>query len=191
MENNEQSELTREQVQDFIKGQVETYAKEVLEKYNVDNAVTHPPQKSAEEQARDNLRNIIDPFIKPGLNNLQTEVLDVKDSSQFYSSFDGTDEEKQAIETMFTNLKNQGRPIPRQDIKDYLDGKLAREKPDEYEKRTKEKRERQTSKLNGAGDFGSGSIDRGRANTNPRYTSDDLWKMPMDELEKVMAGVTF
>lgn len=181
-------ELDLAKVQEFIKGQVETYTKEVLERQKAETPpVTQSQPVNPEEQARENLRSVINPFIQPGLNALQTEVLDVKDSSQFYANFDGTDEEKQAIEQMFANLKAQNRPIPRKDIKHYLDGKLADENPQEYEKRTSERRKRQTARLNGAGDFGAGSLDKGKAD----ISTSDLWKMPMEELEKVMAGVTF
>ncbi len=185
-ESNEELDLAK--VQEFIKGQVETYAREIFDKQPAPQpqSVTNSDQ---EEAARRQLQEVLTPFIQPGLSAVQLSVADVKDEASFYRSFDGNDEEKVEIEKMFEQLKTAGRPLPRQDIKDYLDGKLARQNPDDFIKKTSERRKKQIDNVGSAVDFGIGALDRAKA--DPVYSKDALAKMPLDELAKALEGVTF
>lgn len=177
-------ELDLARVQDFIKGQVETFAKEIFEKQQ---PVATPVQRTPtqEDAARQQLADIITPFVKPGMDAVQLETADTRDYVDFYSDPMHA-EDKDAVEAMFADLKQKGRPLPRRDIHDYLQGKLAREKPDDFNKKRTERQRRQTEVVTSGVDMGFGALDRARS--DPQY---DPRRMSLDDLEKALEGVTF
>lgn len=180
-ESNEDFDLAK--VQEFIRGQVETYAEQVFkERLPVEPTA---PTKTQQEQAQDQLRDVINPFIQPGLNTVQLAVADLKDQVTFEASFKGSTEERKAVEDMFTQLKNAGKPLPRSDIRDYLEGKLLRESPEKAEEKLAQ-RKKQTEHLSDAVDFGSGALNR--VKNDPQY---DPKRMSLSELEAALEGVTF
>ena len=183
----EQEELDLAKVQEFIKGQVETYAKEVFatQAPQVQPQV-HQGAISAEEQARRQLQEVLTPFIKPGLDAANLQSADTRDYVDFYSD-PAVRSEKETVEKMFDELKNNGRPLPRRDIYDYLQGKLYRENPEEFNKKVSERKKQQLDAASGSIDMGAGALDRAR--------NDPVWSnvknMSLEDLEKALDGVTF
>lgn len=182
-EQNEELDLAK--VQEFIKGQVETYAREVFAT-QAPPAQQQPQTISAEDQARQQLQAAITPFIKPGLDAAQLQAADTRDYVDFYSD-PAVRSEKETVEKMFDELKNNGRPLPRRDIYDYLQGKLYRENPEEFNKKVSERKKQQLDSAAGSVDMGAGALDRAR--------SDPVWSnvknMSLEDLEKALDGVTF
>jgi hypothetical protein len=183
--NNEELDLAK--VQDFIKGQVETFAKEVFEKQAPQVQPQGQQQLTQEELARRQLADIITPFVKPGMDAVQLAAADTRDYVDFYQDASIDQSDKDAVEKMFNELKQAGRPLPRRDIYDYLQGKMSREKPEEFSKKITERQKRQLDKAQGATDFGFGAIER--AKNDPVYSN--IKNMSLDELEKALDGVTF
>ena len=178
-------ELDLAKVQDFIKGQVETFAKEIFAQQP--QAAATPAQRipTQEDAARQQLADIIIPFVKPGMDAVQLETAYTRDYVDFYSD-PAHAEDKDAVEAMFVDLKQKGRPLPRRDIHDYLQGKMAREKPDDFNKKRSERQRRQTEAVTSGADMGFGALDRARS--DPQY---DPRRMTLDDLEKALEGVTF
>jgi hypothetical protein len=188
-EQTNQNDLDLAKVQDFIRGQVETFAKEAFDKHAADLPTTQPAvRQTREEAARQQLRSVLEPFIKPEIDTIRVEAADTRDYVQFYDSNSGVDtSDREAVEKMFLELKQKGRPIARQDIYDYLQGKKAREKPEEFTKSMNERRKQQTERASSAADVGLAALDRAR--------NDPVWSnvrnMPLADLEKALEGVTF
>ena len=183
----EQEELDLAKVQDFIKGQVETYAKEIFENRPAP-PVQHVQQNqpTQEELARRQLQDLITPFVKPDVDAVRLVSADTRDYVDFYSD-PSMKEEKESVEKMFNELKDAGRPLPRKDIYNWLQGKLASENPEQFSKKLTERQKRQLEQANGSVDFGFGALEK--AKTDPVWSN--VKNMPLSDLEKALEGVTF
>ena len=183
-------DLDLAKVQDFIKGQVETFAKEAFEKQTSQRqsqpTLVQTGQPTQEELAHRQLQDVLTPFIKPGFDAMRLETADTRDFVDFYNN-PNVQEDKEAVEAMFQDLKQKGRPLPRQDIYDYLQGKMAREKPQEFNKKITERQRRQTESAISGVDVGLAGLDRAR--NDPTWSN--VRNMPLAELEKALEGVTF
>jgi len=150
---------------------------------NVQQSTNQPTQ---EQQARQQLQDLITPFVKPGMDAVQLVSADTRDYVDFYSE-DRVKDDKDAVEKMFNELKGAGRPIPRRDIYDYLQGKLHRENPEEFETKVKARKQKQLEAVSGSIDFGASAADRAK--------NDPIWSnvrnMSVDDLGKALEGVTF
>lgn len=185
MEENEALDLAK--VQDFIKGQVETYAQEAFKQYQ-------PPvqqQQSGltqEQQAQLQLQQMLEPFIAPRVNAAQLAAADAKDNSSFYSNPENLSM-RDDVEKMFNELKEAGRAIPRVDIKRYLLGKEYETDPVKFTEKQKERQKSQVKTAEGAIDFGQGALER--AKNDSVFGNGNVWTMPLEDLEKALQGVTF
>jgi hypothetical protein len=172
----------------FLKDRVETYAAEYFKEHLPQQTVQ--PQQTEEDATRNNLKQILEPFIRPDLDAAKMVAADSRDYVDFYGGKDGkdiSDGEKDAVEAMFNNLKEKGRPLPRRDIYDYLQGKLSREKPEEFTRRHTDRQKRQLETANGAVDIGFAAIDR--AKNDPVWSN--VRSMSLEELGNNLEGVAF
>ena len=183
-EQSEEFDLAK--VQDFIKGQVETYAQEIFKQQQAVPVQTQQSALTQEQLAQQQLRDVINPFIKPDIDNIKLVSADTRDYVDFYTDPSVRDD-KETVEKMFNELKEAGRPLPRRDIYDYLQGKMAREKPEEFSKKMTERQRKQLDSVNSATDFGAGALER--AKNDPQWSN--VKNMSLDELEKALDGVTF
>lgn len=184
-DNTTNNDFSLEQVQDFIKGQVEVFVKENLEQQG---ATRQQPQTTStdEQRLQQQIQQQINPFIQPGIDAAKLTAADAKDYVSFYDSPEKL-EEKTEIEQMFKTLLDAGRPIPRSDIYDYLQGKKYRENPETFLKSKGEKRQQQLDRASSAVDIGFSAIDRAR--NDPKWSN--VKSMPLDELTAALDGVTF
>lgn len=176
-----------ERVTSFIKDQVTQYAQEAFQQYN--NAVPQQQTQSQQDIARQQLQDTLSPFIDPKINEARLVAADTRDYVQFYNDGNIEAEDKEAVEKMFTELKNAGRALPRRDIYHYLQGKLASDKPDEFVKKTTERRQKQLDRANGSVDFGSGALER--AKNDPTFSKENFSKLTSDEQAERLEGITF
>lgn len=186
MESTGDTDIDLAKVQDFIKGQVETYAEEAFRNQARQSTSQASNTPTAEEAAQAQLRNVLAPFIEPGLNEARFVAADARDYTDFYS--DPTrQEDKAEVEKMFAQLKANGKAIPRQDIYDYLNGKKARENPEEFTQKMTAKQRKQIETASTGMDPGLSAFDRAR--------NDPVWSnvntMPLDELGKALEGMAF
>jgi len=186
MDSNEELDLAK--VQEFIKGQVDTYAQEAFKQYQ--QPVVQPQQGglTQEQQAQLQLQQMLEPFIAPRVNAAHLTAADARDTASFYSDPSNL-EMKDEVEKMFEELKTAGRAIPRADIKRYLLGKEYEADPVKFTEKQTERRKAQVKAAEGALDIGQGGLDRNR--NNPLLVGQDLWTMPLEDLEKALQGVTF
>lgn len=180
------ADLSLEKVQEFIKGQVESYAEEAFKSYQV--PVPQQQQaRSQQQEAEEQLRQTLNPYIQPGLNAAQLAAADVNDKVDFYLKRPDLADMSDDVEKMFNDLKSQGRAIPRVDIANYLVGKMANDDPEKFDKRSSARKQAQLDKLSGATDMGLGALDK--AKNDPVWSN--VRNMPLDELEKALDGVSF
>lgn len=114
----EQSDL--DAVNAHIKTQVETYFNEL------NNRVSPSPSPSPQSDANSQLKDLISPFIEPGLNQARFEGADAKDYVRFYTGNQDAVEYQDEVEKTFKVLADAGRATSRADILFYLQGKEYR-----------------------------------------------------------------
>lgn len=177
-----------EGVQNFIKGQVEDYLKQQLPQ-QVQRYVPQQQQsvKTEQDQAKEQLKEIISPFIEPGLEQARFEGADAKDYVKFYTSSPESVEYQDEVEKAFEQLKQAGRPTARADILRYIQGRQFQEDPDKFVAKVSERRKQQLDRAAGAADMGQFSVERARS--DPKWSSFD--KLSIEEMEKALDGVVF
>ena len=180
-------EVSKEQVESYVQGLVDTYAKEAFKQYNQPQQEQHQQVRTEREEAAEQLRQTLDPYIRPGLNAAQFAAADVSDKLDFYLKHPDLADIADDVEKMFNDLKGQGRAFPRADIAKFLIGKMATEDPEKFEQRSSSRKKAQLDKLSGATDVGMGSLDR--AKNDPVWSN--VRNMTLEELEKNLDGVTF
>lgn len=177
-----------EKAQEFIRDQVKSQVAELMEAQRVQE-VARPavPQPDAAEQARKQLQEVIDPFIKPGLDDAKFQAADARDYVDFYQGNDLALEYKTEVEDAFNKAREQGRALPRKDILRWLVGREATEQPDKYTERQQARAKRELDRASNAADFGVGSAAKEKADT----TFANFSSLTLDEMEKALDGVVF
>ena len=185
MDQNEEVDIAK--VQEFIKDQVDTYVPEALKRYQ--QPVQQQQQGlTQEQQAQRQLQEMLEPFIAPRVNAAQLVAADAKDASTFYSDPENLSM-KDEVEAMFNQLKENGRAIPRSDVKRYILGKEYETDPVKFTEKQQERRKTQTKEAQSAVDIGIGALDRARS--DPTFGNNNVWSVPLDDLEKALHGVAF
>ncbi len=172
---------TFEQVQALIKGQVDDYLKEQQ------SIPTPQQQQSEQDKATQQIRDLINPFVKPDLDEARFVAADAKDFVSFYNNNEDALLYKDDVEKSFELMKKAGRPTTRADILNYLVGREYREQPDKFKERETAKQKRQVERADGAIDFGGGSINR--AKSDPTWSNFN--KLSIEDMEKALDGITF
>lgn len=163
-------------------------AKAVFEaEYKAKSSETKPLDE--EEQGRKELKKLIDPIYKTEIDKAQLTSAEALDYAKFYNSRnDDAFEYQDKVETMFTNLKEAGRPMSRIDILDYLIGNERRTNPEAYQKREEKRNKTALDKARDAEDVSSYGSSR---------LKDDIEKFgnfetkTLEEMEKALEGVVF
>ncbi|MGL5936910.1 MAG: hypothetical protein ACRCZI_14945 [Cetobacterium sp.] len=146
-----------------------------------------PRQSVIEQQRPDQLRDILDPYIAPAVQQARLDAMSAVDESRFYrNNPDALDFESQ-IESTFNQLMKDGRPLGRADIYHHLIGRMAVTEPDKFNERQKTKHNTQLAKANSAVDFGFNSV--GREKEAEEFKAFD--KLTSEEMEKRLEGIVF
>ena len=172
-----------EQVQALIKSQVDDYLKEQQA------APTRQQVQTEQDQARQQVADLINPFIKPDLDEARFVAADAKDYISFYSNNDDAAVYKDDVEKAFDIAKKAGRPIARADILDYVRGKEYREQPDKFKEKETDKHKRQVERAEVGVDFGSAALTRARDDVV--FSADTFAKKTLEEQETALDGITF
>lgn len=161
-----------------IKGQVETYFNEMKSREAL------PTQQT---EQKDQLKDLIAPYIDPGMNQARFDGADAKDYVKFYTQNHDVAEYNDEIEKMFKGLADAGRATSRTDILHYLRGKEYSTDKDKFVEKITAKQKEQVEKAKGAVDIGQSSVDRAR--NDPIFATFD--KLSLEEMEKALDGVVF
>lgn len=169
-------------VQDFIKGQVETYFNEMKDK-----ATSGVDIKTAEQQAHDQLGQLINPFVEPALNEARLTSSDAKDYVQFYMHNPDAKEYHDDVEKTFTALVKAGRPISRADILKHKLGEEYQTDPAKFVEKQTTKHKEQLQRAEAAVDFGTAALNKAKSDgTFVNFDSKSL-----EDMEKALEGITF
>lgn len=171
-------------VQDFIKGQVESYFNELSSK-----TVQQGQQsvKTEQDQAREQLQQFITPFVEPSLNEAKFTSADAKDYVSFYTNNDDAKEYQEEVEKLFEQASKANRPLPRRDILNYIIGREYKTDPDKFTEKLTSKKKAQLERASQATDFGATNMSKERYdNTLKEFSS-----LPLEDMEKALDGVTF
>jgi hypothetical protein len=174
-------------VNEYVKGLVDTHVQDALRQYNA-AAPQVQSTLTQEQQAQRQLQEMLEPFIAPRVNAAQLTAADAKDSATFYSNPENLTMQGE-VEKMFNELKDAGRAIPRADIKRYLLGKEYEADPVKFTEKETERRKAQVKGVESATDMGQSALERAR--NDPVWSRENLWTMPLEDLEKALSGVTF
>lgn len=146
-----------------------------------------PERQTQQGQESDQLRDIINPYLKPDIDSLRGETAALRDENTFYRKTKGAEEYEEQIEATFQQLTAAGRPMARSDIYRYLVGKMAVDEPEKFTERQNARQQRQLQTAQGAVDFGFNGV--GRQEEINKFKSFD--KLSVEEMEKALDGVTF
>lgn len=189
-------DLSLEKVQEFIKGQVQTFAQESFQRYEEEGRTKQQQQQSGmtpQQEAQENLRQTLSPFIDPKMNAVQLVAADTSDKVDFYLNYRQYADIAPEVEVMFNELKGQGRAIPRADVAKYIMGNMQDKDPERFDKIVGERKKAQLDRVNSATDMGQGALDK--AKNDPVWSQVRLpngdFGMKLEDLERALDGVAF
>ena len=169
-----------EQVQTLLKREVDAYLAEK-------KSSTPEHIQSEQQQAQKQVRELLDPFIKPDLDEARFLAADAKDFVSFYADNPEGIEYKEDVEKAFEVMKKSGRPTTRAGILDYVIGNERRTQPDKFKEKETARQKRQLEKAEMSTDFGGNAVNRAKNDV----TFSNLEGKSLEEIEKAMDGVTF
>lgn len=184
----EENEVDITKVNEYITSVTQEAVREALATYEAQRQPVYQPQPglTQEQAAQLQLKQMLDPFIQPAVNDAKLAAADTSDKVDFYSKADNRQYQAE-VEEMFGKLKAQGRAIPREDIKNYLIGKAYSDDPKKFTEAEAARHKEQMSNANSSVDFGTNAMERAK--------SDPVWSnvraMSLEDLEKNLEGVTF
>ena len=183
-----------EEVQKFIREQVNTFAQEAFNTYrqqlDAQQQQRQQPVMSQEDQYRQQLQQTINPFIEPGISHAQLTAADARDYVDFYTGNPDQLSNKEGIEKLFNDLKQQGRATNRQTIADYLDGMEHRTNPEVWHKRQEARHQAEADRAQLAADPSQGVYSKNPTD-HPDYRYENFSKLSAAEQEKLLEGILF
>ena len=172
-------------VQQLIKDQVKTAYDEYHQQQL--SRVQQSQGQTEQDIVRKHVGEMISPFIDPKIDQATLTANDAKDEVRFYRrNPDAIDYEEQ-IEEIFTQSVKEGRPTSRATIYNYVVGKEVMTAPEKFESRQQARKQAQLDRVHSAGDFGADSATRQKVDNSFK----DFAKLPLDEMETMLEGVTF
>lgn len=197
-ENSQQPNLDMSQLETLITNSVNNSFKEA---FNSREQETQAQTQATQE--RDPWADIVEPIVNPRLQQLQLSNEAAQDKIDFYSSdtwleninehFTSDDVKKEKaefraeIEKTFTNLLRAGKPLPREDIAQYLLGqKVVKQGASYHEAQANKRAKKKEDALKHAQravEFQTGNIST--------YTPQNLFDMDHDKLVENFGSYTF
>lgn len=172
-------------LQDWMKNEVKQYFDEQWSTANQQRQ----QQQSVDtfQQQRKQAGDFVKELVKDDLDQVKITAADAKDEVRFYRANPDAIDYEQQIEDLFTAAIKAGRPMTRQDILYYVQGKEAQTEPDKYAERMKARQQRQLQHAEGAVDIGAAALNKAK--------TDDTWvnfdKLSLEDMEKALEGITF
>lgn len=141
----------------------------------------------SEDEGQKRFKEMLDPYIKPEVNQARLESMAAVDESRFYRKNPHAVEYEDQVEKVFAESMKRGQPWQREDIYKYLVGKEATENPEKFVEKLTEKKQRQLREAQFAGDMGAGGLQRSRDDSRFK----DFKSKTLEEMEKDLEGITF
>ena len=133
------------------------------------------------------VRNALNPFIQPGIDDAKFRGDDAKDYASFYMRHPEALANQEEVEKMFTSLAQAGRGTTREDINRYIQGKKYLDNPTAFIDSEMERRKKELEALESSTDMAANGI----ARNAKVVSSEDFGKLSIEEMEKEMEGYTF
>lgn len=181
---NTSTEENMNAVQQYLREQFDTYKQEFMEEFKSQQTPTVDPVK----QQNDLIREAVNPFIEPGLNQAKFLAGDAIDRVDFYTTVKDAADYKDQVEAAFTEMAKAGRPTKRSEILKYLKGKEYEADPDAFIKKHGETRQKELDRIASAVDFGGNS---GRLKEDHPLSLNNFKSKTVEEMEKALEGYTF
>lgn len=140
-----------------------------------------------EDEGRKRFKEMLDPYIRPEVNQARLESMAAVDESRFYRKHPEAVEYEDQVEKIFNESMKRGQPWQREDIHKYLVGKEATENPEKFVEKMTERKQRQLREAEYAGDMGAGGMQRSRDESRFK----DFKSKTLEEMEKDLEGITF
>jgi len=169
-------------VQEFMKSQVDAY---MAEKYP--QGLSQPATKSQDDLAKEQLGQLINPFVEPQLNEARLTSADAKDYVQFYMNNPDAKEYHDDVEKTFTALVRAGRPISRADILKHKLGEEYQTDPAKFVEKQSERHKQQLQRAEVAVDFGIAALNKAKSDSS----FVNFENKSLEEMEKLLEGITF
>lgn len=171
-------------VQEFMKEQVDSY---MAEKYPTPAPQQSQKQESDQDIARRQVKEFVDPIIKPDLDEAKFTATDARDFVDFYTTETDAKEYKDEVEKLFKQAKDNGRPMPRKELLRYLRGREYESDPDKFVEKTQQRKKQQVEHAGQAVDFGAAALNK--AKNDSQWTNFE--KLSVEDMEKALDGITF
>jgi hypothetical protein len=135
---------------------------------------------------------IINPVVQPQLQAIDLRARASEDYTQFYGRNPEAFEVQDEIEKLFNEAIQNGRPMARQVIADYIIGRDYRTDPVKFRETEKARNERQLERARSAADIGAGATGMHRLEAG-LGTLEDFAKLTAEEQAKRLdaTGITF
>lgn len=178
--------------QAFVKSQVEQYVREV-------SPPPVPQTPAAQEEQQKAVRELIDPFVQPGIQQANLAAQDAKDAVMFYSD-PSVHEYREQVEKLFKEAVDAGRPTNRQTLLAYLVGQEYRKDPGKFLETQQARHKQQLEAASAATDMGAASVARAIEQSPLKNfekmmidagTNHEKLGETVKEMEKALEGMTF
>jgi len=175
--------------QELVKSQVETYFQEQVAKTPALQQAQQVAVSQQEDAAQRQLRELISPFVEPGIAQARMDSADGLDYAKFYTNNPDAIEYQESVEKMFDALKKAGRPLPRADILAHTIGKEFTADRDKFTEKLTAKRKAQLERAEQGGDVGG--MVASRAKQDSTFGQGRFEQLSTADMEKALDGVTF
>jgi hypothetical protein len=189
----EGTEVTKEHVDQYItdlmKQQFEALASDFRRQYTP----ATPPQVDPREAQHREVANIVNPVVEPRLNQIDFAARASQDYTQFYLRNPEAFSQHDEVEKLFQEAAQNGRPMARRAIYDYIHGRDYNADPARFRERDKERQQRELDRARSATDPGMGMAGSIRPENTPIGSLEDFAKLSSEEQAKRLdqTGLTF
>jgi hypothetical protein len=197
----EDGELTPEQVESFIRGQVDKYKDEIITAYkateqSTQTRQTQQPAQTTQDQQRNIERTYVDGLIGDDIRRADFNARDARDAVDFYVNNPYASEYKDEVEKTFAEAAKNGRPTSRSNILEWLMGREYRTDPAKFQEKHAARQKQEVRNVESAMDMASQATGRTRDQISKLADIGKLDKngnfiMKTEEAEALLEGMTF
>src|SRR4030095_1069075 len=194
MAEDNEAEVTAEQVNQYIndtvKQQFEALTADFRRQYG---PATPQSQVDPTEAQQREVTTIVKPVVEPRLNQIDFAARASQDYTQFYLRNPEAFSQHDEVEKLFQEAAQNGRPMARRAIYDYIHGRDYNADPAKFRERDKERQQRELDRARSAMDPGMGSTGNIRPENTPIGSLEDFAKLSSEEQAKRLdqTGLTF
>lgn len=193
MAEGDDNEVTAEQVNQYINDTVKQQFESLASDFRRQYAPQAQPQLDPREAQQREVANIVNPVVEPRLQQIDFASRASQDYTQFYLRNPEAFGQHDEVEKLFQEAAQNGRPMARKAIYDYIHGRDYNADPVKFRERDRERQQRELDRARSAMDPGMGSTGNIRPENTPIGSLEDFAKLPSDEQAKRLdqTGLTF